>query len=199
METYKEMPWRLGEILVQNGWISWSQLEKALVIQKQTGREVEDILVDKGYLSRQQAQVLNLGEILIQNKWISWDQLQESLKEQKKSGRIIGKIFLEKGFVSESNLYQALSIQFGVPFVQFEKIQIHKEVLQLIPRAWAEELHVMPLVVERGVVMIAVSDPKEVKAQIELAQRLKKGHEVRIAIAPASEITKAIDRFYSKL
>ena len=43
MENKKGGGFRLGEILVQKGWITWEQLEEALNLQAQTG-EAKEVL-----------------------------------------------------------------------------------------------------------------------------------------------------------
>ena len=43
--------WLLGEILIQQGLISWAQLDEALEEQKENGRLTGEILVEKGMVS----------------------------------------------------------------------------------------------------------------------------------------------------
>ena len=45
--------WRLGEILIQNGWITWNQLEEGLSLQKNCGGFLGEILIDRGYIQRE--------------------------------------------------------------------------------------------------------------------------------------------------
>lgn len=43
--------WRIGEILIQKGWINWEQLENALAVQQESGRRMGEILVENGAVS----------------------------------------------------------------------------------------------------------------------------------------------------
>ena len=47
------MNWHLGEILIQDKYITWDQLGEALEEQKQDKALIGEILVRKGFLSRQ--------------------------------------------------------------------------------------------------------------------------------------------------
>ena len=47
MVEKKGYKWRFGEILVQNGWITWDQLEKALELQKKNEIEMRDVLLEE--------------------------------------------------------------------------------------------------------------------------------------------------------
>lgn len=45
---------RLGDLLVEEGIITESQVEQALAAQKSTGRKLGDALIELGFLSEQQ-------------------------------------------------------------------------------------------------------------------------------------------------
>ena len=195
--TGKKYKWRFGEILVQNGWISWEQLEKALEIQKKTEEDMRDVLLEKGFLSKKKSQVLHLGEILVKHRWVTWDDLSECLRLQQETGRVIGEILLSKGYVTEKNLYHALAIQFDRTFVDLEKVTIPQEVIQKVPKRLAEEHNLMPLLYRNPVVFIAVSDPLEMKGEHEV-QKLFPDCEVKSAIASPADVRKAIQQYYGK-
>lgn len=48
----REPLWRLGEILVQRGWIQWPELETALELQKNNNRPIGEILLHQGVISQ---------------------------------------------------------------------------------------------------------------------------------------------------
>ncbi len=196
MDGEKEYQWRLGEILVQNRWITWDQLEKALEIQQVSNQSgMADILLDRGVITRKQAQVLNLGEILIRNGWVDWMQLREGLAIQRKSGRILGEILVENGFATSENLYRALAIQFKKAFVDFKKTEVSAEAIQLVPKRLAYEYRTLPLLKKDNVLLIAISDPKDLRAESEIAKAVH-GLEVRSAVAVPEDIDRAIVKYY---
>ena len=96
MVERKIHPWRLGEIMVQKGWITWEQLEEALKLQKEAESQQKFNATMVSPMNKpKSAPVLSLGEILIRNGWIGWDQLSEALTLQKATGKILGKILLD--------------------------------------------------------------------------------------------------------
>ena len=44
--------WRIGEILIRKGLISWDQLDHALAIREATGRKTGEVLVQRGMVSQ---------------------------------------------------------------------------------------------------------------------------------------------------
>ena len=191
----KSRSWRLGEILIQNGWITWEQLEKALEMQRSSSaQDMGDILVAKGFLDEKQAQLLNLGEILIRHKLITWDQLTEALKIQKQTGEIIGRVLVKKKFVSEKNLYRALALQFNMTFVDFNKVDIPPETLGLIDKSLAYELRTLPLIKKDNVLLIAITDPNDVRPEAELRKRVE--WDIRVALAAPSDMESALQKYY---
>jgi hypothetical protein len=196
-EERKIHPWRLGELMVQKGWITWEQLEEALKLQKEAESSKErftDLMVSP--VSKPKgAPVLSLGEVLIRHGWLSWEQLSECLAAQKTTGKILGKIILEKKYISEKDLQRALSIQFGMTFVDFEKVKIPAEIVQLIPKSLAYEYRIFPLVKKGNTLLVAVSDPHNMNAQIAL-QKVAPECDILIALATADDISRALEKYY---
>lgn len=76
MDAQKNL--RLGEILIQKGWIRNSDLEEALQEQKSSGEFLGEILLKKKYLTEEQL-VIALSEqfrmpwISLKNYYVDWD------------------------------------------------------------------------------------------------------------------------------
>ena len=185
---------RLGEILILNGWITWDQLEKALEVRKQTHEKISDILVYKGLVTAPQGQLLHLGEIMVQKNMITWEQLAEGLKVQRQTGNILGEILFQKGYVTLQELYQALALQYEKVFVDFSKITIQKEALEALPKRLAYQYRVMPLVLQDGVLLIAISNPNDVRPEAELPAAIDL--DVQTALAPPDDINAALRKHY---
>lgn len=52
MQFNQRCVWMLGEILIQNGWVSWDQLAIALSAQRQNSRMLGEILVGSNIITR---------------------------------------------------------------------------------------------------------------------------------------------------
>ena len=104
---------RLGLLLVDEGFITPSQLQEALRMQKENPQNRDDyqylgqILVDKKYIDTEQLRYVmkkhdkktRLGDILLRSKAITEQELEFALLEQKKSGNRLGEILLKKSLV----------------------------------------------------------------------------------------------------
>lgn len=187
--------WRLGEILIQEGMITWQQLQKALQIQKRSNQVIGDILVEKGYVSREQGNVFYLGEIMIQHGWLDWNDLKAALDMQKSTGRMLGEILIDKKYVTERNLYHALAIQNNMAFVTFDEIRIPPDVIHMVPKRTVFDLRFMPLLMNNEFFLIAISDPNDFRPESEL-RKLIPNRQIRAGIACPTDIQQALTRYY---
>ncbi|MDQ7095551.1 glycosyltransferase family 2 protein [Desulfosporosinus sp. PR] len=117
-----ENPLRLGDILVQKGFLTEERLTKALNHQKVYGGRLGNILVDFGWVEedviREVSQLvprkLKLGEILIQRGILTEEQLSLALEFQQKSGGLLGDIILSLGLVDAHTLFSIIASQQGL-------------------------------------------------------------------------------------
>jgi hypothetical protein len=112
-------PKDLGELLVDEGIISWRQLETALNLIRNgpPGRRLGRVLVEERMTSEQRihetvrkhAANYRLGELLVILDLLTPDQLEECLAAQRqRPGTRIGEIALEKLFIGERPLLRTL-------------------------------------------------------------------------------------------
>ena len=195
MEDKKKQSWRLGELLVQKGYITWEQLEDVLKQQREGQQKEADGLLLYSSKNKKPPPIFNLGEILVRNGWIGWDQLTEALRIQETSGLRLGDILTSKGFVNKKDLQRALAIQFNMSFVDFDKIQVAPEITQFLPKRLAYEHKIFPLVRKGVSLLVAISDAHDIKSQ-EAAQKTLTDFEVLWALSTVEDIQKAIQRFY---
>lgn len=136
-------PWRqLGTLLADEGLLTETELELALVEQRRTGRLLGQIIVDRGYVSAfSLARVLSaqhgvelqrpdpeaephltvvpttwrpLGRLLVEKGLITQTQLAEALLQQNDTNGRLGEILIERGVITGSDLAHALGEQHGV-------------------------------------------------------------------------------------
>lgn len=125
----------IGQLVLESGTINEAQLLEALEHQGKSGGKIGEILVEKGYISKPRLEYfLNLqvvrnatrhkinrsrrdmllGEIMLADKVITSDQLEEALSRQRQNGGWIGQILIGLGYVSESGLKKSLDRQSSV-------------------------------------------------------------------------------------
>ena len=73
-----------------------------------------------------------MGELLLERGKINKKQLNKALETQRDKGGLIGEILVGLGYASEEDIAQALTAQYGFPFLPLENYDIDQEVLKLL-------------------------------------------------------------------
>lgn len=134
---------KFGKIIAQQAKILYSAVE--FEIQRafqanQQGLRIGEILLNAG--------LVNEGQILAALEY------QERLKNKK-----LGQFLVEKGILQEKDLYMALAEKFRIPFVDLRQQKVTRAILSLLPREVIQKLHVLPLTVRDGVLVVATLQP----------------------------------------
>lgn len=135
-----------------------------------------------------------LGELLIDNKLITPDNLTEALAVQKEKGGLIGQILVALGHTTEEAIAQALTAQYGFPFLPLSGYDIEPEVAKLIPENVAKQYGLIAVDRIGGVVTVAMSNPLNAPAieDVEMITHLK----VQVFVSTATDVNEAIKRCY---
>lgn len=137
-----------------------------------------------------------LGKILLQRKAVSARDLKSALTEQKRSltPAPLASQLVDHGRVQEDAALLALSEQNGVPAVDLCQSVITLAHLDVMPRAAAETLRVLPLSVDGQELVLAMADPKDARAidEVEFAT----GKTVRPRVALHTSLVAAIAAAY---
>ena len=138
-----------------------------------------------------------LGQLLVARGWITVQQLTRALKNQNVAGGRLGTCLLEMDALSEELLLKGLSEQHGVPAAALDDLRgIPEEVLELIPDKLARRLRSVPFRVEGSRLDLAVTDPRNLSAQDEIA--FASGKRVKVFVAPEIRILEALEKYYGE-
>jgi hypothetical protein len=137
-----------------------------------------------------------LGRILLQRKAVSARDLKTALAQQKRSLTPVplASQLVDHGKVEQDDALLALSQQSGVPAVDLAQSVIVLAHLDVVPRAAAEALRVLPISVDAEAVVLAMIDPTDRRAidEIEFAT----GKTVRPRVALHTSLVAAIAAAY---
>ena len=135
-----------------------------------------------------------LGELLVERKVVTTEQLQTALKIQKAKGGLLGQILVSLGFATEAAVAQAVTAQYGFPYLPLKSYLIDPELLRLIPENVARQYCLVPVDHIGDTLTIAMADPLDARVieDIEMLSRCS----VQIFIATGSEVMEAIQRSY---
>lgn len=135
-----------------------------------------------------------LGELLVERKVITPDQLTQALQLQKQKGGLLGQILIQLGYATEEAVAQALTAQYGFPFLPLKHYTVDPELLKLIPENVAHQYCLIPVDRIGETLTIAMADPLNVKAveDIEMLSRCS----VQVFVSTISDLDEAIQRCY---
>jgi type IV pilus assembly protein PilB len=136
-----------------------------------------------------------LGEILVANLLITPDQLNAAVQVQVKTGKRLGQVLVEQGALSEDDIAWALSNQLGYPYVFLTPDIIDGEAVRLLPPAFLQERHILPILKFGQEMTLAMADPTDQRTVEEVVERT--GLQVKRALALASNIEEMQDRFFA--
>ncbi len=135
-----------------------------------------------------------IGEILVEKKLLTHEELDRALAEHEKTGEFLGSVLVNRGHISEEQLLRSVSEQRNIPFVDLKDTPIDEAVIRTVPARFVQYHKVMPLRLDRGVLVIAVSNPYVMLSLEDLTLHL--GREVKAVLACQYQIKEAIDKYY---
>lgn len=135
-----------------------------------------------------------LGELLLERNIINSDELERALLTQKEKGGLIGEVLVELGLVKEEDIAQALTAQYGFPYLPLSNYEINPEVISIIPSRVARQYLLVPIDKIGNNITVAMSNPLNVQA-IEDVELLT-GCSVQTFVSTSSDIKKVIVKYY---
>ena len=135
-----------------------------------------------------------LGEILFERGVISRAQLEAILVYQKEKGLLFGEALVEMKAGTEEDVVQALTCQYGFPYLPLANYEIAPEVVATVPRAVCKQYCLVPIDKIGRSLTLAMANPLNVQAfeDVEKATDCS----VQAFVSTATEINSAINRYY---
>jgi type IV pilus assembly protein PilB len=156
-----------------------------------------------------------LGDMLIAEGLITPEQRDEALADQKRVGKRFGEVLVSRGLVTDEVVARFLSKQLGLQYMDMNAVRVDPVVLQMVPQKIARKHKALPIERSDGGVLVAMADPLDVFAMDEIKRNIRtyKIHKaehgpggarslpmptIDIAVAPESQLLKAINRHYAE-
>lgn len=136
-----------------------------------------------------------LGQLLLEKGIISVRQLTEALVFQKEKGGLIGQILVKLGYAKEEEIAQAITIQYGFPYLPLSGYEVDREVIKIVPQHVARQYSLIPIDKISDTLTIAMSNPLNLQAveDIEFLTKCK----VQVFVSTISDVNSALDRYYT--
>ena len=135
-----------------------------------------------------------MGELLVERGVIDQRQLEKALAFQKEKGGLIGEILVELGFAKEEDIAQALTAQYGFPYLPLGNYEINAEVINIVPGRVARQYALIPIDKIGSNLTLAMSNPLNVQAVEDV--ELLSGCNIQTFVSTSSDIKKAIEKYY---
>ncbi len=135
-----------------------------------------------------------MGELLIERGIINQQQLEKALTVQKEKGGLIGEVLVKIGFATEEDIAQALTAQFGFPYLPLSNYDIDPQIIGIIPGRVARQYILMPIDKIGNNLTVAMSNPLNIHAieDVELLSACS----VQVFVSTTSDIKRAIEKCY---
>src|SRR5918995_5987687 len=132
---------------------------------------------DRGMDRRVETAAGKLGEVLVAEGKIPPEQLEEARAAQLADGRRqLGEVLLSMGYASKADLARALAKRLRLEFVEITERDVEREVATLVDRRVLRKHGAVPLRVEDGKLVVAMSDPTNFYALEDLS--MLSGHPI---------------------
>lgn len=105
-----------------------------------------------------------MGEMLLEAGLLTEEQLRQALGDHKKFGLKLGQFLVHHGIVSESEIVKLISRQLKVAKYRPDKYPVDLELSKIIPADIAQKYQVIPLRKKGQLLVIAMTDPLDIKA-----------------------------------
>src|SRR3989344_4540985 len=106
----------------------------------------------------------HLGELLIERGVINHEQLNLAINYQQQKGGLIGEVLVELKFATEENIAQALTCQYGFPYLPLSNYEIDLEVVKSIPENVCRQFCLIPIDKIGKSLTLAMANPLNVQA-----------------------------------
>jgi type IV pilus assembly protein PilB len=135
-----------------------------------------------------------LGEILVERGMINRTQLEDALKVQKEKGMLFGEALISLKYTTEENIVQALTAQYGFPYLPLSNYEIAPDVLASLPVNVCNKYCLVPIDRIGKSLTLAMANPLNLTAleDVELLTNCT----VQAFVSTATDINAAIKRYY---
>ena len=135
-----------------------------------------------------------IGEILVAQGKVNEDQIDEALAIQKTDPRNIGKILVSLGYINEDELAQALSMRLNVEYVALFEVEVDPEVLGIIEEDVLLQHKAVPLRVEDGRLIVAMTNPNDIYSRSDLT--ISAGYPITAVVAAEDAVRRLHEQLF---
>ncbi len=136
-----------------------------------------------------------IGDLLVDNGLITPEELEQAQAEREKTGEPIGLVLSKLGLATESNLKNALELQYGVNYINLAKREPEDDLIALLPEHLIREQLAVPVSQQGERLTIAMVDPSDPAALDEVKSKLG-DRQLKTVVCLEEEFFKFVDKAF---
>jgi len=137
-----------------------------------------------------------LGELLIERGILKKKELEKALSIQKEKGGLLGNILVVLGYATEEQIAQAITVQYGFPYLPLANYDIDQSLITVIPENVAKQYCLIGIDKISNTLTIAMANPLNMQAVEDV--ELMTGCKVQAFVSTMTDINNAIKKNYQK-
>ncbi|MFP4472352.1 MAG: hypothetical protein ACLFPX_00585 [Candidatus Omnitrophota bacterium] len=137
-----------------------------------------------------------LGELLVERGVISQEQVAAAMSYQKENGGLFGEVLVKLKFATEEDIAQALTCQYGFPYLPLTNYEIDEEVINAVPEDVCCRFCLIPIDKIGKSLTVAMGDPLNTAALDEV--EMLTGCTVQTFVSTSADIKEAISKYYGQ-
>ncbi len=138
----------------------------------------------------------HLGELLIERGIINREQLNMALDYQKENSCLLGEALVQLKFSTEEDIAQALTCQYGFPYLPLANYEIDEEVVKSVPENVCKQFCLIPIDKIGKSLTLAMTNPLNVLAIEDV--ELITGCSVQTFVSTTTDIRECIKKYHGK-
>ena len=138
----------------------------------------------------------HLGELLVEKGVIDREQVAMAIAYQNEKGGLFGEILVELKFATEEDIAQALTCQYGFPYLPLANYEIDQDVINAVPENVCRQFCLVPIDKIGKSLTLAMANPLNLNAVEDV--ELITGCAIQNFVSTSSDIKEAINKYYKK-
>ncbi len=133
-------------------------------------------------------------DVLVECDVVTREQADDIFQEMTQSGKSLLQTLTDSGYTTEDHYYQTIANYLGTDYVELKGFEVPPETLRLIPAGMAKLHGALPVGRNGQAIVVALTDPLNMKAPEELRFALER--DIQTVVASSTQIEELIHKYY---
>jgi len=134
-----------------------------------------------------------LTDVIVDLGMATRKQVDDALESSRVSGTTAERVLVESGVLTQDALARALAERYGLDHLDLGVFTVDMTAANLVSTTVAKRYQTVPVAfADKRTLLVAMADPSNVLAVDDIA--IMTGYEIRVAVAPADDLTNLISR-----